>query len=273
MEMSMRKSVICIVIAVFSLTIFLSGCIKIDISTGVDADFTAYLTYNIEMDVSELDASYQELFRNAVHRIGWHYHENLGFIVEMDVNSDPCTLVMTRRVLNNSYEQAFKSLEFLLTNENITPFMQVDMAFESVYRQNRYIFNAETDILQILRLSNAEELSPALQEQLRDAITTGVGSITVELPASEVVSSSHQVRMLYHQATLEAPLHFVDRTGVELTGVLNLQSDGTPGGSLDDIIHELTMNRRLSIIISCAVLVILLIIALLVKLLRSGRTR
>jgi len=245
--------------------LFLAGCIKIDISAGIDENYTSFLSYNIEMELKDFDERYSERIKNALNRIGWHYQEELGFTVELDIENNPCRLIMTKRMVNSSFEQAYKSLENLLTNEDMTPFMKVDMAFNGSERQDRYIFYAATDISQIIQLSNAGELSPVLQEELEKAIETGKGSITLSLPGSEIAGNSHPVDMLHHQAVMSVPLSFAGQTEIELAGVLNRLADGSPGGPLNEITHDLNRFRSLSVIVSCAVLVLLLIIFLLIK--------
>ena len=262
----MRKTIIYIILLMVFLTLLLSGCIQIDIDTGIDMDFTSYLSYRIELSVSELDLQYQDALKNSLNRIGWHYQENLGFIVELHTETEPCLLIMTKRIENDSFEQAFESLEDMLTNEDITPFMQVDMAFQSLERQKRYSISAETDIPQIMRLSNAEDLTPALQLQLEDAMETGEGEITLRLPASELVSITHQANVQNNQAVMVVPLSFTDQTGFRMAGMLNLQRDGMIGGSLEEIVQEQTRLRNISILVCGAALIILLITLLVNKL-------
>jgi len=264
------KKAILIVPLIILLTFLLSGCFKFDINAGIDADFTAYLTYSIELDITEVDSRYQDIIKNALNRIGWHYQEDYGFIVSLNLEDDPCILTMTRRVTNNNFEQAFISLEELLIDEDITVFMQVDMAFESIERQNRYLITAVTDIPQIIKLSNVEELSPALLQQFDDAVKTGSGTVTITLPVSEIVTSSHSINMWYNQASMEAPLSYTGQTALELSGVLNFDRDGTPAGTVDEIIREQTMFRNYAAIAACTITAIMLII-LLVNVLRKKR--
>ena len=267
----MRKPILLIILLIS--LILVSGCIKLNISTGIDEHNTAFLSYNIEMDLDGFDRRYQERLKNALNRIGWHYQEEYGFSVELDIESNPSRLVMTKRILNDSFEQAFIALESLVKNENITPFMQVDMAFSKNERQNRYIFNAKTDIAKIMSLSNAGDLPPSLLTQLEDALDKGEGSLTVSFPTSETVNSSHNINMIYHQVYMEAPLNFSGETNVELGGVLNLLADGTLGGTINEITHDMMRFRILSIIISCAVIVFLVIIILARSISRRNRMK
>ena len=256
----MNKNIIYIVLSVILLPVLISGCIQIDIDLGIDENFTSYLSYTISVDAEDMEPRYQIALRNALIEIGSYYHERLGFLVSFHLDSEPYSLIMVRRVENHSFEQAYKSLETMLTNEDITLFTEVDMAYERHERQNRYIFSAAADIPKIIELSNAEELSPALQQRLEDAMEAGAGDITLTLPASEIVSSSHQVQMSSHQAVMTVPLSYTNQTGFEMAGVIDLLNDGTAGGSLDEILRELYLYRNIAIAACFAALLILLLL-------------
>jgi len=246
------------------LILFLSGCVRIDIETGIDADFTAYLTYHISLDVNEIDSRYQNEIINALNNIGWHYQEHLGFAVGVNTESAPFTLTMVRQVDNDSFEQAFYSLEKMLTNEDMTLFMQVDMAIQDFFQQERYILGAAADIPQIMRLSNVEELSTDMQQELEKAMKEGQGTITLALPASEVINSTHQVNIQNNRAVMVVPLDYTDRTGFELAAKLNLLDDGTPGGALEEIVSEQIRLRTIAFYICYAALAILFTALLLI---------
>ena len=254
----MKKSVLCIIIVALMM-FMLSGCIEIDISTGIDADFTSYLSYHLAMDISGFDTQYQDILKRAFNRIGWHYQEELGFNVQLLIDDDPITLTMTQRIENDSFEQAFASLEAMLTNEDITVFMQVDMVYQSFERQNRYLFSALTDIPQIMKLSNAEELPPPLLLQLEEAIDTGKGNITLSFPVSEVDKSTHRANVQNNQTTMVVPLSFTGQTEFEITGILNLLRDGSPGGTFDEIINEQVRLKNIALIVCIAAAGLLLI--------------
>jgi len=226
------------------------------------------MSYNITLDAGEFDQRYQDVLSRALNELGWRYQEELGFIVDLQIDTNPYTLNMTRRIKNSSFEQAYKSLESMITNENMTIFMMADMAFESSQRQDRYVLRAATDISQVVRLSNAMELPPALQESLNDAMETGIGAVIVTLPIGELESSSHQVNIQENQAVMAVPLSFSDQTEFDIAGVINWQRDGTPGGSLEEILREQYFYRDILIIASGAILVVLLIVMFVIKLVR-----
>jgi len=272
MEIPMKKLRLYIILPMLSLIVFLSACTKIEISTGIDADFTAFLSYHIELDVSDVEPRYHAALKRALNEIGWYYQEELDFTAELNIETAPYTLNMTRKLQNNTFEQALRSLEFLLTNENMTPFMTVDMDFQNSARQTRYILNASTDIPHIMSLSNAEELSPALQEQLDRAIKTGEGTISLTMPVSEIVNSTHPTttQSNQNQTVMAVPLSFTDRTEFELIGTVNYLRDGATGGSINEIIQE-QYRLRNTIFIACIVALGLILIALLIVFLKRNK--
>jgi len=246
------------------LFVLLSGCIRVDVSLGIDEDNTAWLSYQITLDIDESALQYQNELKHALNQIGWHYQEALGFTVGLDIDAPPYVLTMTRQVPNSSFKQAFSSLEDMLTNEDITIFMQVDMATQGFTRQDRYILSALTDIPQIMRLSNAEDLTPYIKERLEEGLEAGKGNVTITLPASELISSSHTASMKNNQVAMSVPLEFTGQTAFELAAKINYLGDGTPGGALEEILREHDENRTRGIYMVGAALFMMLIALLLI---------
>jgi hypothetical protein len=269
----MKKYTIIGLLLILLSLFLLSGCINIEIIAGIDENFTSFLGYHIELDVRELDERYQNSLRRALNEIGWSYQEEHDFIVSFNTDSAPYTLTMTRRIENGSFEQAYEALRTLLTSENITPFMTVDMTYEGAERQHRYIFEAMTDIPQIMRLSNAEELTPELQQQLEEAIITGEGSVTITFPASELVSSSHPVNIQNNHSVLSVPLNYTSQTRVELSGMINLLEDGAIGGLLGELIDEQYSLRNRIVFICIVFFTMLLLIMLIIVIVRKSKSR
>ena len=246
------------------LFVLLSGCIRVDVSLGIDEDNTAWLSYQITLDIDESALQYQNELKHALNQIGWHYQEALGFTVGLDIDAPPYVLTMTRQVPNSSFKQAFSSLEDMLTNEDMTLFMQVDMATQGFTGQDRYILSALTDIPQIMRLSNAEDLTPYIKERLEEGLEAGKGNVTITLPASELISSSHTASMKNNQVAMSVPLEFTGQTAFELAAKINYLGDVTPGGALEEILREHDENRTRGIYMVGAALFMMLIALLLI---------
>jgi len=262
MEMCMKKLKTLFALPMVLLITLLSGCVQIDVDTGIDQDFTAYLSYKIVLDDDDSGLSHQEELKDALGQISRHYEQKLGFTVSLQTDSAPFSLTLTRQVENDSFEQAFESLKSMLTDEAMTLFMQVDMTSESFFRQNRYILSATTDLPQIMRLSNAEALSPIVQQQLEEGMKSGEGAITLTLPASELVSSTHQASIEDNLAVMIVPLEYTDKASFEIAAKLYFLGNGDFGGSLESIVQENTKFRTISFIVFFAALVLLVIVLL-----------
>jgi len=271
----MKKSKILLALPAVLLLLLLSGCIRFDVDLGIDEDLTAYLSYRITLDIDDSDLQYENQLKRALNQIGWYYQEELGFTVGLNTDDTPYELTMTRQIPNSSFEQAFRSLEDMLTNEDMTIFMQVDMATQYFSRQERYVLSALTDIPQIIRLSNAEDLTPALKERFDAGLEAGKGNITVVLPASETVSSSHATSLQDNQISMTIPLEFSGQTGFEMSAKINYLSDGTQGGALEEILREHDSSRTRGIYMICAALltVITALLLIAVNVLRRRRQR
>ena len=267
----MKNPKVHLVLLAVLLVFMLSGCVQMDIDTGIDQNFAAHLSYHITFSGVNYDLAYRDQLISALHQIALHYQEYLGFVVDVRTEDEPYSIFMTRRIENDSFEQALQALEYMLTNESLTIFMRVEMASQSLFRHYIYILGATVDIPQIMRLSNAEELPPAMQMQLEEALATGKGEITITMPASELVNSTHPARIENYQATMIVPLEFTNRVSFELTGNLNLLNSGALGGTFDEVIRMQTLMRTAAIAV-CFLAAILILIALL-AIARSSRQK
>ena len=241
------------------LTVVLTGCLEVNIDIGIDRNYNAFLSYKAELDVSGIDPQYHSVLSRALNSIGWHYQEQFGFTASLNTDTQLYTLNMSKRISNSSFKSAFNSLKTMLTNEDMTAFMKVDMSIESFPRQELYYINAMLDIPQILSLSNVEELPPELLSEFDSALETGAGSVTLTMPVSEVLKNSKDVKMQYYLAEMAVPLSFSEQTEFEFAGSLIFMEDGTIGASFDDISEQIISKRNISLLICIIAAVVLLI--------------
>jgi len=280
MRSTKRKLPMILLSAIISV-ILLTGCIQVNIDIGIENDFTAYLTYEISVALDDETSEHESQLRNAINQIARHYGEELGFTVSSQTDSSPFTLTMTRRVQNNSLEQAFASIEEMLTDETMSIFMQVDMAFEGFYRQDRYLLGAIVDIPQILRMSNINELPPAVADHLNQSLENGDGLISLSFPASEILASTHPVSTIVSESTGAATMHraemlvlmdFAEQTAFGIEARVNYLRDGTIGPELDEIIAQQQQLTNISVLVSGAAL-LLMLITLIAAIVRAVRMR
>jgi hypothetical protein len=278
---SKKKKLHIILLLVTASTMLLTGCIQMNVNIGIQDDFTAYLTYEISVTLSDEMLEHESQLRNAISQIAWHYQEELGFTVSSHTDSLPFALTMTRTIPNNSLEQAFSSLEEMLTDESMSIFMQVDTAFESFYRQDRYLLRATVDMPQSLRMSNLNELPLPVAELLNQSIENGEGLISLSFPASEVLASTHPVSPILSEATGDAAAHraemlvlmdFANQTEFGVEARINYLRDGTIGAELDEIIAQHQQLTNISVLVSGAAL-LLMLITLIAAIVRAVRMR
>lgn len=250
-----------------SAAIFLTGCLKFDVDMGIDERYSSYLSYTVEMDVSDIDPQYRGILEAALHNLGWHYQENLGFVVGINNESDIITLTMKAHTENDSFADAFDSLKAMLINEQKTAFTRVDMSAESFSRQDSFIITATVDIPFIIRQSNIADLPPDLAMQLDNFLPVCGGSVTLTIPVSELVYSSHDTDVQYRLATMAVPFDFSEQTSLELRGNVVYSADGMRIDTADEEIERLAQTKDIVFVV-CAASLALLLIILLITLLR-----
>ena len=216
----------------------ISGCVLFDVSMGIDSNNTAYLIYHIELDIAEFNAHQQHNFKQALYQIAIHYHENLGFSVNLETDSNPLILTAEKRVLNNSFEQAFDSLKSMMTDEQMTIFMQVDMSEISYPRQSGYFINATLDIPRIIKSNELEELPPGFMRSYEDAIRDSSGTLTISMPADEIFNASHDAEIINTQVEMTVPLNFDSQTVFRLSAKQYLHGN-VSGSAIGAIIEQL----------------------------------
>jgi len=210
-----------------------SGCVVFDVDIGIDSNNTAYLLYRLEMDIEQFNPHQQHNFKQALYQIAVHYHENLGFSVILSTEENPVVLTAEKKVQNNSFEQAFESLKSMLTDEDKTIFMQVDMAQANYPRQTGYIINATVDIPKILESNEFDNLPKDMKQSFDEAIRINSGTISISLPADALVNATHSTEIVNDRAEMEVPISFIDLTSFELSAIRNLQRD-----AFDSVINE-----------------------------------
>jgi len=257
----MKTRLLLLLILLLLFTFLTTGCLTIDINIGIDRDNTSYLTYNIKLDASEIEPQYHSVLSNALNRLGWHYQEELGFTVGLDTDTEIFLLLMSKRIANDSFAQAFRTLETMLTDEDMTAFMKVDMSNQSLPRQELFYLSAMLDIPQVLKLSSAEDLPPELLAEFEDAVNTSDGTITLTFPVSEVIKNSHAVSSQRFTTDMKVPVSYSDQTEFEFAASLIFMDDSTIGESFDDISEQLLKMRNIALI-ACAAAALILLIAL-----------
>lgn len=244
MKILTNKKLILIVLLLMSLFL-VSGCALFNIEMGIDANNTAFLSYHLEIDISQFNALQQHNFKRALYEIAIHFQNNLGFRAILDNDSDPISLRVEKQIRNDSFEQAFESLKGMLTDKNMTVFMMVDMAQISYSMQSGYIINAYTDIQRIIESNDFEDLTQGLQRNFFDSINNSSGSIAISMPADNIVKSSHAAQLSDRQVEMVVPINFFSRTYLGLSAERYIHGrvfDGSIGAIIEQNLSLLFNN-------------------------------
>ena len=227
--------------------IFLSGCVQIDVDCGVDSSFQAYLRYYIAVDTSDLNEIELENAKKSLHRIAFRYQSDLGFEVTENYDAEGMAeLELLLSVPGNSYEDAFEKLKTILTNPEITPFLEVDMRSHTTDHEQSFVFRADTNFSGLIGQSQLDALPSQLQQRVSQGMSRVNGTFTIALPGKSdmegVVSNSD------FSCTSSAPLSLDQPISLELKTRLELENGVASNKDLADSIQSLnTLNSLLPI--------------------------
>ena len=211
-----------LILLIMIMLLAFTGCAKVDIETGVDQRCNAFLTYVIDVDLTSINSDQVLSTMSTLDDMMDHYKNELGFEVSQsntDVASGTCRYEMTKTIPNDNYEDAFNTLQKMLTDESITPFMQVDMTSKATKYQQLYSFTGELDFETIYKTTNIESFPKDLQDSIRQSFEAGEGTVTIFLPDVE----SKTVPFSFNQKTT-------------LSSSTRLSTDG------DEVIHKSMEN-------------------------------
>ncbi len=132
-------------------------------------------------------------------------------------------------------QDAFFLLKSMLTDETLTPFMKVDMASDVSDYQELYLIDASLDFSKIIDASNLKSLPPALQDEINIALQSLTGTITIELPGTEVDNFSNETVKSGTRTRMQVPMKFSEEVRFSLTTRSSVGALGFEGSSIDGI--------------------------------------
>ena len=242
-----RKNITLFLIVMILLTF--TGCAQINIDTGVDANYNAYLSYLIEVDFESIDNNHISTIIDALDEIVVHYQNELGFDLlenEIDWLQGIGRYELVKKVPHSNYEEAFSTLQDMLTDETITPFMQVDMLAKVTDYQQLYSFKGMFDFDAVYRTTNIESFPQYMQEPLEQDFNSCRGEINISLPGTDLENAIGDVSSTDNGCiNLTVPFNLSEPTSLELA--TRLSTDGTAiiNKSMEDILLNLGINLRI----------------------------
>lgn len=266
----MTKRFILLSIMLILTTIFSAGCLEVNINVGIDERYNSFLEYEIAMDIADVDPQYHKILGSAVNSLGWHYQEQYGFLVGVNTDTEIYTLTMKKSVPNDSFPQAYRSLEGMLTDEDVSTFMLVDMTLENLPHVDSYVMGAMLDTEHIAGMSNIEEMPPDVQDEFHKGLAGSSGIITLTLPVSEVFGYSHEYEHLYRTAIMQIPIDFNSQTEFDFRGSV-IYSDGDMTLDTFEVISDNIEQLKTMLFIAAGAILALLLIIMIAVLVRVHR--
>jgi len=216
----MRKTLV--IVAIIFIAGVLSGCMRLDIRAGIDANNNAYLLYELEIDLTSVEPDMITPLIDGIKELEEHYRHTFGFEVTSSRTSETYYMKAVLTVEGGDYEIAFAKLRKMLTDEKLTPFSEISMDYTTEEMQQLYHLGATVDLASIVAGSSIGELPPSMRESIEAAYASSTGTLTIELPGSVVESASGETASDGHHITLTESLGFSGQTQVELTTRLNI---------------------------------------------------
>ena len=235
-ETAMRKIVV--LVAIIIIASALSGCMRLDIRAGVDASNSAYLLYELEIDLTSVDPDLKTSLIDGVKELEDYYRDTLGFKVKSSEKDEVYYMRAIKTVQGSDYEDAFAELKKMLTDEAITPFSELGMDFTAEEMQQLYHLSVTLDLAGIAAGSNINELPPSMRESIEKSFRSSTGTLTLELPGSVVESASGKTAIDGYHITLTEELDFSGQTQAELTTRLNTWQQTVFAEPMDDVVSR-----------------------------------
>lgn len=194
------------------LALLLAGCTQTQIVCGVDEEKCAFLSISVEADWSGMGNVLRQDLEDGMNLIAKHYETELGFTVEKQYTDDSGSLQMTLRRPEESYEAAFEKLKALLTDEKLTPFLEVNLQHTDHDEVQGFGMDVTLDTGRLLDCLGTENLPGDLQETFAQGIANSTAQLCLVLPASELVSGPEGTRCEGGVARVQVPVDLRGQT-------------------------------------------------------------
>lgn len=206
-----------ITVLLLLLALLLTGCTQTEIACGVDGEKNAFLTIRMELDWSDASPTLGQNLQSGFQKLADHYERKLGFAVEEEYTKTGGTLTMTLKRPAGSYEEAFSELEAMLTDETITPFLQVSMTRQTQDEVQGFGMEVTLDTGRILENLGTEVLPGDLREYFDQGLEQSTARLSLVLPASDLVSGPEGTLCENGTAQAQIPVNLTGQTSLKLS--------------------------------------------------------
>ncbi|MDL2220093.1 hypothetical protein LJC55_00270 [Eubacteriales bacterium OttesenSCG-928-N14] len=257
--------------------VLLSGCMSLNISTGIDKNCNVFLEYNLEFDTANMQQDMVDKLIRSLKPLANSYERN-GFTVDAfygDETDANIRIKMRFSEQMQDFEAAYAKLEELLKDPEISPFVHVNMGYEAQMHEIVMTLQADLDAKAVLDTAHLEYMTEDIRQMIAGGLETTQAQLTISLPASMVVYDGSELETaadsLYGSdeaatlsgniAKLQVPVSLEGATQIALTTRLTLDDGKVVGKEIGDKIDELhTMSDVYAILQFFAPLLLVLCI-------------
>lgn len=199
------------------LVVMLCGCMSVDIKMGIDKNYVAYLEYVIDLDGTEMSQETYDALKRSILLLRMSYEE-LGFIcedIENTLESNRLQFSMRLEKKGESLEEASAFLEEMLTNPEMTPFVNLSMADELQSAEWAFVFHGTIDAEAILKTAHIDYMPGDIKKLFEDGVQKSTVNAELKVPASEIVAGEGEVKD--GMAVVDVPVSLEAPTEITLT--------------------------------------------------------
>ena len=156
----MRKNKLFLIIMI--LLFITTGCGKVNIKYEIDDEYNVSLNYHVNINLVDLDQEIKDGISDLVSATIETY-EKKGFIADTNINSDNIELDLTLTKANSNYEDAFQTLNELLTDPDISFLLSVDQVDKVETFESSLSLDLKTDLSKIISATGIDNLPLSLR--------------------------------------------------------------------------------------------------------------
>ena len=230
-----------IVTALVMLTL-LCGCMNMNIKYEITNKFLVKVSYEVQVDLTEIPSSEVYELKGAIVDVVTKYEER-GFIITGDYK-EVIDFKMNYEKQAESYEEAYKILDELITDPEISIFLSADMNTKAQEYEQAFFFNFETDIAKILDESGLNVLPPTIKNGIYKYMENSVINLSVIMPRVNVVEIDDKTTVEHTKknSIFSTVLSFEEATIMSFVARMSLDDGRVIDKTIDESI-EATQNQ------------------------------
>ena len=255
-----------IVTALVMLTL-LCGCMNMNIKYEITNEFLVKVSYEVQVDLTEIPSSEVYELKGAIMDVVTKY-EKKGFVITGDYK-EVIDFKMNYEKQAESYEEAYKILEELMTDPEISIFLSADMNTKAQEYEQAFFFNFETDIAKILDESGLNVLPPTIKNGIYKYMENSAINLSVIMPRVNVVEIDNKTTVEHTKknSIFSTVLSFEEATIMDFVARMSLDDGRVIDKTIDESIESTQDQIKLyGILLYVGIAVAVLSVAVLIYL-------